>query len=72
MTTLRQLITNLEQLVKKEPDIADLEVYTVHGASGVSNEIGSFRVVTKDSFDEAGPVCELEDGEKYISLNIGN
>lgn len=72
MTTLRQLIKNLEKLVQKEPDIADLEVYTIHGASGVSDEIGSFQVVTKSDSDNAGPTCDLEDGTRFIQLYIGN
>lgn len=73
MTTLRQLIKNLEKLVEKEPGIADLQVFTVHGASGCTNEIGSFCVQTKTgrSYDE-GPTCDLAEGTKFIQLYTGN
>ena len=72
MTTLRQLIKNLEKLVEKEPGIADLEVFTVHGASGCTNEIGSFSVQEKDSSYDEGPTCELADGTRFIQLYTGN
>jgi hypothetical protein len=73
MTTLRQLIKNLEKLVEKEPGIAELEVFTIHGASGCSNEIGSVSVQTKKgrAFDE-GPTCDLPEGTRFIQLYTGN
>lgn len=47
----------------------DLQVFTVEGASGCVSEMGYPMV--DDHVGESGPF-DLEDGEKYISVYVGN
>ena len=45
------------------------QVFAVHGASGAADPVGSPRI--SDYVGEAGPF-DLEPGEKYVSLYIGD
>lgn len=50
-----------------------LPVYGVDGASGVSYEVRAHgNPHTVSSSDDAGPLCELSEGTKYIPLHLGN
>lgn len=50
----------------------DLPVYATCGSDGVSYDMGSPSLSTKDEHDTAGAVCELEDGTQYVDVYIGN
>jgi len=72
-TSLRKLIKDLQQLVESDPTIGDLPVYSMHSASGCSDEFNGFCVQTiEDSnFCEAGPVARLHPGDRYIEVSVG-
>ncbi|MCK9369214.1 hypothetical protein M0R04_04685 [Candidatus Dojkabacteria bacterium] len=47
----------------------DLQVFTVEGASGCVSEVGNPSI--NDEVGVSGPF-DLEDGEKYVSIYVGN
>lgn len=59
---IKQLQTDLEAQ-------GDLEVFYRHGASGDCGPVGGGHVT--DRVDDQGPF-DLEEGEKYYSLYVGN
>lgn len=69
MKTLRQHIDDLIDLEQADPANENMKVYAAHGSSGATDEVGSAFV--SDYIGEAGPF-DLSDGEKYISIYIGN
>jgi len=70
--TLGELIQKLIDVVNENPTVnQDLPVYACHGASGVSDEIGSASVATVGKWDD-GALTELEEGVEYVSLYTGN
>jgi hypothetical protein len=63
----------VEQLIEKLSKIEDktMEVFAVHGASGVSYRIGTPSVQTvRDS--DVGDVLDLPEGKEYIQLYVGS
>jgi len=69
-TTVRDVLKSLLAMVEKDPTVADLPVFTIHGASGVSDEIVSFH--ERCGPGDTGPLCDLRSDERYVSLYIGN
>jgi hypothetical protein len=75
--TLRQLIHDLQELVKENPDAGDLMVCTVHSASGAIDHINSFSCNELEEYhlnNEFGFFYEDEGltvGDKVIQLSVG-
>jgi hypothetical protein len=75
--TLRQLIHDLQDLVKENPDVGDCMVISGHSASGVLEHLNSFHVKELeqgDLDDEFGFIYEDEGltvGDKVIELSVG-
>lgn len=75
--TLHQLIHDLQDLVKENPDCGDLMVCTVHSSSGAVDHLNSFHVkeLNENDFDsEFGFFYEDEGlvaGERVIELSVG-
>jgi len=75
--TLRQLIHDLQDLVKENPDAGDLMVATVHSASGATDHLNSFHCKELEQYDldnEFGFFYEEEGltvGDKVIVLSVG-
>ncbi|QIG76153.1 hypothetical protein EVC24_132 [Rhizobium phage RHph_I4] len=69
MTTVREHLASMLRLVENNPAAADMKLFARHGASGDCNEIGSPQIT--DRVDDCGPF-DLEDGEKYVSVYVGN
>jgi hypothetical protein len=69
MTTLREHIDAMIDLEQADPANENMKVFTVHGASGDRNEMGSPQIT--DYVGECGPF-DLTPGEKYISVYVGN
>lgn len=67
MTTLSKFIENLQKLEREGH--GDKQVFYRHGASGDCGEIGTAYI--SDNVDECGPF-DIEEGEFYVSLYIGN
>ena len=67
MTTLHTLINDLMKLHGQVH--GDTPVDYRHGASGDCGPIGSPYIT--DEVNECGPF-DIEDGEKYVSIYIGN
>ncbi|RWB08818.1 MAG: hypothetical protein EOQ39_18605 [Mesorhizobium sp.] len=65
--TLQQLINKL--LLVAAEGHGDRKVFYRHGASGDCGEVGNAHVT--DRIDECGPF-DLDEGEKYVSLYVGN
>jgi hypothetical protein len=69
--TVRKAYDALRQLIKNGH--GDLELYGIHGASGVSYEVSIHSdVMEVDESDDAGPLCEMERGTKYAFVYLGN
>ena len=70
--TLGDLIQQLIN-VANENSISnlDLPVYACHGASGVSDEIGSANSAKVSGWED-GVLADLEVGTEYVSLHTGN
>lgn len=60
---------SLELLKKQAEGHGDKEVFYRHGASGDCGPLGSARVTNE--VEESGPF-DLEEGEQYISIYVGN
>ena len=56
-----------EQLAKLDPE---LEIYGVHGASGCSYEVSYPSEHVKSEQDDIGPLCELPNGTKVITMSL--
>lgn len=69
MKTLREVIDALIDLEQADPANEKMKVFTVHGASGDTNEMGSPHIT--DDVGPCGPF-DLEPGEQYISIYVGN
>jgi hypothetical protein len=65
--TLSEYIRDLKYL--EDHGFGDLEVFYRHGASGDCGPIGGGHVTSR--VDECGPF-DLEEGEKYVSIYVGN
>lgn len=70
MTTLREHIDAMIDLEQSRPGNENMKVFTVHGASGDVNEIGTPQI-TDVVNRETGPF-DLAPGEQYVSVYIGN
>ena len=64
--TLNQFI---EYLLKLQPEHGTKKVFTRHGASGDCNEMGTPHIT--NYVGDCGPF-DLEEGEEYVSVYIGN
>lgn len=64
---LNKLLVHLQQL--QYEGHGEKEVFYRHGASGDCGPIGSPHVT--DRVDECGPF-DLEEGEQYVSIYVGN
>ena len=64
---LNELIRRLTKL--SDDGYGDAKVFAIHGASGACDEVGPPRV--SDTVGNSGPF-DLEEGEEYISVYIGN
>jgi len=75
--TLRQLIHDLQDLVKENPDAGDLMVCSQHSASGSLDHVNSFYINELEEYDltnEFGFFYEEEGltvGDKVIQLSVG-
>ena len=65
---LSDLIQRLQEL---EDEGGDLLVFSSHGASGISNELGYPQIAVRNEHDD-GDTLDLEMGEQYISIYAGN
>ena len=63
--TVGELIESLEKLFPLMP------VYAVHGASGVSVEVGKASLATVGKWDD-GDLLELNEGDEYVCIYTGN
>ena len=63
--TVGELIESLEKLPKLMP------VYAVHGASGISVEVGTASLATVHELDD-GDLLELNEGDEYAHIYTGN
>ena len=66
--TLSDLIQRLQEI---EAEAGDLLVFSSHGASGVSTELGYPSIAERNEWDD-GDTLNLEMGEKYVSIYAGN
>lgn len=67
MTTVNDILRQFLKLA--EEGHGDKQVFYRHGASGDCGPLGSPHVT--DRVDECGPF-DLAEGEKYVSLYVGN
>ena len=65
MTTVAKLISDLQKLP------GDLPVYTVQGASGAVDEVGT-PFLGEAHENEIAMGLDLEEGEEYVWIYIGN
>lgn len=76
-TTLQNLITQLQDIIKKNPEAGELMVCSVHSSSGCVDHLNSFYTKELKEYDlnsEFG--CFYEDegmkvGDKVIILSVG-
>jgi hypothetical protein len=64
--TLQEHFENVKELI--EAGHGNKQVFTVHGASGDTNPLGSLHITNEVS--ECGPF-DLEPDEEYVSLYVG-
>jgi hypothetical protein len=64
---LQKHFENVKELI--EAGHGDKQVFTVHGASGATNPLGSLHVTNEVS--EYGPF-DLKPDEEYVCLYVGN
>ena len=57
----------INQLMKCDPELA---IYGIHGASGCSYEVGYAGDHIKSDSDDIGPLCELENGTKVVTMSL--
>ena len=65
---LSELIQRLQEL---EEEAGDLLVFSSHGASGISTELGYPSLAVRNEYDN-GDTLDLEMGEQYVSIYAGN
>jgi len=63
---VKEIITNLQKLV--EQGHGDLELYAIHGASGVSYTVDIYDSVSVKEGNVDGALDEEDDGFKYIPV----
>ena len=68
--TLNDFIANLQKL--QAEGHGDLEVFYRHGASGDSGYLSHAFQEEIDGTEDCGELCDMEKGEKYISVYAGN
>ena len=66
--TLSELIKRLQEL---EAEAGDLLVFSIHGATGVSNSLSTPTIDRRSEYDQ-GDTLDLDMGEKYVSIYAGN
>lgn len=77
MTTLRQLIHQLQTIVEQNPTAGDAPVFSVHSASGAVDHLNGFymnELKQRDLDGECGCVYEdagLSVGDKVIQVSVG-
>ena len=62
-------VGKLKQMLEEMPD--NLQIFAYHGASGAINPIGSV-YLDKAIESDIDMGLDLEEGEKYVILYIGN
>ena len=67
---LNEFIANLVKL--QEQGHGDLEVFYHHGSSGDAGYLGHAFQEEIDGTEDCGELCDMEVGEKYISIYAGN
>lgn len=68
---LRDLLEQFNKLVEEEPTALDLPVYGTIGSSGVSYKLGYPNYATMANWRD-GDVLELDEGDKFVDLYLGN
>lgn len=68
--TLNDFIANLQKL--QAEGHGDLEVFYRHGSSGDSGYLSNAFQEEIDGTEEYGELCDMDVGEKYISIYAGN
>ena len=68
---LARLIADLQEIERERG--GDLEVFTIHGPSGVSNELGTVHLCTDASEKgcDGGPLCKYPDGKPFVWIYEG-
>lgn len=67
---LKDFIANLQKL--EAEGHGDLEVFYHHGSSGDTGELGHAFQEEIDGTEDCGELCDMDVGEKYISIYAGN
>jgi len=66
---VRQGYDALRKLMKEGH--GNLPMIAVHGGSGVSYEVDIYgHIMAKADHDDAGVLCDWENGDKYVSISI--
>lgn len=66
--TGKELLTNLQRLTSEE---LQLPAFAIHGASGASYSLQTYGDVgERRPTDDAGPLCELPTGTRYIGFYL--
>lgn len=68
MATVKELAEYFDRLNRRGH--SDEEVYAQDGSSGVSYELCTPSIREKKRYDDAGPLCELEDGTQIIVCSL--
>jgi hypothetical protein len=68
--TLNDFIANLQKL--QAEGHGDLEVFYHHGSSGDTGNLGYAFQGEIDGTEDCGELCDMDVGEKYISVYAGN
>jgi hypothetical protein len=68
--TLNDFIANLQKL--QAEGHGDLEVFYQHGSSGDAGYLGHAFQEEIDGTEDCGELCDMDVGEKYISVYAGN